>query len=127
MQCKFCEDGSQGTMAMPQSSDQGQTIERVVCCDGHVDGWWDGSDWDGQALAIPLSNEPNAVTFHDRGLGRETRLISDGKIIPRTESGNEMLYPELFADVENQIAGGTYSGYTKDPCYPEFTLRYISQ
>lgn len=48
--CQFCDDGSVATRLMPQSEDQGDTVDYVRACDGHAHGWWDAADWNGAAL-----------------------------------------------------------------------------
>jgi hypothetical protein len=133
MKCHFCltnghEDGHDITAikAMPQSDDHGKTVKMFACCASHVAGWWDNADWDGRHLEVPLDNEPNTVIFHDRGVGKEFRHFIDGKILLRENADNEMLYSELCAGVEQQIAGGRFSGMTTDPCHPEWTLACVS-
>lgn len=129
MKCFFCLDNGYevpATRVMPQSVDEGSTVEMFACCDGHVAGWWDGADWDGSHLEIPLDNQPNAVIFHDRGVGKESRHFIDGKIILRENADNEVLGSELSEAVEHLIAKGQFSGVTTDSCYPEWTLAYIA-
>lgn len=62
MKCIFCttnghEDGhdTTATKVMPQSSDGGITVKMVLCCAGHAAGWWDGADWDGRHLEVPIT------------------------------------------------------------------------
>lgn len=41
-------------LAMPQSSDQGESVNYVPCCVLHSTTWWDGSDWNGRDREQPL-------------------------------------------------------------------------
>lgn len=124
MKCKFCDQPA--TRIMPQSVDEGVTVDQVVACDAHASGWWDGADWDGKALERELDPVPNVLMFHDRGIGRELRHFVDGKVLPKVPDDNEMLYPELLAEVERKVASGDYSGLTADPCFPTWTLLHIA-
>ncbi len=66
------------------------------------------------------------ITFHDRNVGRETRPVIDGRIRLRDDPDDEMLYPALLTEVEQQLASGAVAGVTHDPCYPEWRLNTTS-
>lgn len=53
--CDYCDE--RAVRLMPGSSDKGVTIEFIPCCQNHVSGWWDGADWDGRALEVPLIDD----------------------------------------------------------------------
>jgi hypothetical protein len=124
MKCKYCEQPA--TRIMPQSIDEGVTVDQVVTCAAHASGWWDGADWNGRDQERELTDMPNVIMFHDRGVGRELRHFVDGKVLPKLPADNEMLYPELCAEVENKVKSGDYSGVTADACYPNWTLLHIA-
>lgn len=49
----LCQDSGEPLPAvrmMPQSCDEGKTVDMVPCCANHAWGWWDGADWDGRHL-----------------------------------------------------------------------------
>lgn len=47
------------TRLMPQSTDQGKTWIYVPCCVHHVQGWWDGADWDGHEQGLEINIYPD--------------------------------------------------------------------
>lgn len=58
--CVFCEANhgvkSPAKFVAAQSEDRGVTIQWVLVCADHADGWNDGSDWDAPMFAIfPLT------------------------------------------------------------------------
>lgn len=51
---------------MPQSCDGGATHVMVPCCANHVNGWWDGADWEGQHLEYDVMiNAPSPAQRGD--------------------------------------------------------------
>ena len=61
--CFFCFENTgeeiEATRLMPQSVNQGKTVEMFACCNNHSYGWWDGADWDGHHLEIELEHLQN--------------------------------------------------------------------
>ena len=57
--CEFCEENQglkvKAVKRVPQSGDEGKTIEFFNVCQFHADTWWDGADWDGRHLEQKLS------------------------------------------------------------------------
>jgi hypothetical protein len=56
--CQFCAETTEWHYATPasyicpQSTDGGKTVEWVLVCKNHAEGWWDGSDWRGLRYEI---------------------------------------------------------------------------
>lgn len=76
------------------------------------------------AHAAPLAKAPNVVTFHDRGVGRASRHLINGKVV--LNRFDEELPPEVVQSVEAEIAKGTLSGYTDYAGHPEWLLRHVA-
>lgn len=124
MQCKFCEQ--QATKILPQSTDEGVTIDMIVACAEHASGWWAGAEWDGRHLEMELTAEPNVIFFHDHGIVRQTRHFVSGKVVLLADASSEALYPELCREVEAAVASGDYSGASIDPRFPSWSLQYLA-
>jgi hypothetical protein len=66
------------------------------------------------------------VVFHDRGVGRETRILQGGKIQLRDNPDREMLCDTLCTPVEQAINDGINAGFTDHPSYPSWYVTTIS-
>ena len=53
--CHFCDEDA--IAHMPQSTDQGVTVNMVYCCENHAADWWGGADWDGSMLERHFNKE----------------------------------------------------------------------
>lgn len=53
VQCAYCDENA--ARLMPQSVDRGVTVKMVPCCKNHASDWWEGADWDGNALEVDLN------------------------------------------------------------------------
>jgi hypothetical protein len=62
-ECAFCDEP--GTYLCAQSEDQGETIDWVVACDSHGEGWNEVSDWVAPVYRLAGPGEENPLV---RGL-----------------------------------------------------------
>ena len=123
MLCKFCEQ--KATKILPQSTDEGVTVDLIVACAEHASDWWAGADWDGRHLEMELTAEPNVISFHDHGIVRQTRHFVGGKVVLLADVSREVLYPELCQEVEAAVASGDYTGNSPDPRFPSWKLQHL--
>lgn len=68
--CNSEGDTLPATRVLPQSSDQGRTVNFTPSCDTHAAGWWDGADWEGSKLEKPLMDVltlQDFVAYHGYG------------------------------------------------------------
>lgn len=61
--CNAEGDTLPASRVLPQSTDQGRTVEYVPCCDVHSIDWWGGADWDGKQLEKSLMDVAQLEDF----------------------------------------------------------------
>lgn len=82
--CKFCPQNGikrAATFVAAQSTDRGKTVDWVLICVDHADGWNEGSDWTAPMFALQGASSKVTVTYQLREFVTEAEAKERGDAV----------------------------------------------